>query len=123
VLNKIDSITVEELTLLDRVPHYVMISAKDRWGLDDLLEKMWQYMSLVRVYTKPKGQMPDYTAPVICQYEKRCVEDLCNIIHKAYAKQLKYAWVWGSSVRHQPQRVGKDHLLEDEDVIQLVKRI
>ena len=38
VLNKIDSITIEELDLLDRVPHYAMISAKDKWGLDDLLE-------------------------------------------------------------------------------------
>ena len=123
VLNKIDSITIEELDLLDRVPHYAMISAKDRWGLDDLLEKMWAYMSLVRVYTKPKGRVTDFNAPVICNSGKRSVEDLCDLIHKAYARQLKYAWVWGSSVRHQPQRVGKDHLLEDEDVIQLVKRI
>lgn len=37
-------------------------------------------------------------------------------------KQLKYAWVWGASVKHQPQRVGKDHCLEDEDIVQLVKR-
>jgi ribosome-interacting GTPase 1 len=29
VLNKIDSISIEELDLLDRVPHYVPISAKD----------------------------------------------------------------------------------------------
>jgi ribosome-interacting GTPase 1 len=29
--------------------------------------------------------------------------------------------VWGASVRHQPQRVGKDHVLEDEDVVQIVK--
>ncbi len=35
---------------------------------------------------------------------------------------LQYAWVWGASVKHQPQRVGKDHFLEDEDVVQLVKR-
>jgi uncharacterized protein len=34
----------------------------------------------------------------------------------------RYAWVWGSSVKHQPQRVGKDHGLEDEDVVQIVKR-
>jgi small GTP-binding protein len=123
VLNKIDMITIEELDILDRVPHYSMISAKDEWGLDDLLEKMWTYLDMVRVYTKPKGQVPDYASPVILTRDKRSVEDFCNRIHKGILKQLKYAWVWGASVRHQPQRVGKDHLMEDEDVIQLIKRI
>ena len=32
------------------------------------------------------------------------------------------ALVWGSSVKHNPQKVGKDHTLEDEDVIQIVKK-
>lgn len=65
VLNKIDSITIEELDLLDRVPHYVPISAKDEWNLDELMAKIWEYLSLIRIYTKPKGQIPDYESPVI----------------------------------------------------------
>lgn len=32
------------------------------------------------------------------------------------------AWVWGSSVKHNPQKVGIDHILEDEDVVQVVKK-
>ena len=51
------------------------------------------------------------------------VEQFCNRIHKGLMEQFKYAWVWGSSVRHQPQRVGKDHVLHDEDVIQMVKKV
>lgn len=47
VLNMIDRITIEELELLDQVPHYVMISAGHGWGLDDLLEKMWEYLGMV----------------------------------------------------------------------------
>ena len=27
------------------------------------------------------------------------------------------------SVKQQPQRVGKDHVLEDEDVVQIVKKV
>lgn len=122
VMNKIDSITIEELDLLDKVPHYVMISARDGWGLDDLLEKMWDYLGMVRIYTKPRGQIPDYNAPVILQSETRKVEEFCNRIHKGILKTFSYAWVWGASVKHQPQRVGKDHVLEDEDVIQIVKK-
>jgi hypothetical protein len=32
------------------------------------------------------------------------------------------ALVWGSSVKHNPQKVGKEHKLNDEDVVQIVKR-
>ena len=33
------------------------------------------------------------------------------------------ALVWGSSVKHQPQKVGKDHVVCDEDVVQIVKKV
>ena len=42
VLNKIDAITVEELELLDKVPHYVPISANKEWNFEELLEKIWE---------------------------------------------------------------------------------
>ena len=37
-------------------------------------------------------------------------------------KDFKYALVWGKSVKHFPQKVGKDHHLMDEDIVQIVKR-
>ena len=33
------------------------------------------------------------------------------------------ALVWGSSVKHNPQKVGKEHILNDEDVVQVVKKL
>ena len=50
MLNKIDAITIEELDLLDQIPHYVPVSAHLEWNLDALLEKSWDYLSLIRVY-------------------------------------------------------------------------
>jgi ribosome-interacting GTPase 1 len=44
-------------------------------------------------------------------------------IHKTMIKQFKYALVWGSSAKHRPQRVGKDHLLQDEDIVQIIKKV
>merc|ERR1712130_27699 len=122
VLNKIDSISMEELDLLDRMPHYVPISAHSEWNFDSLLEKAWEYLDLVRIYTKPKGQIPDYNHPVIMQRDRSTVEDFCNRIHNTLAKQMKYALVWGASAKHNPQKVGKDHQLVDEDIVQIVKR-
>jgi len=55
VLNKIDSISIEELDLIDKVPHYVPISAKDEWNFDELMAKIWDYLDLIRIYTKPSG--------------------------------------------------------------------
>lgn len=122
VLNKIDSITIQELDLLDRVPHYVPISAKDEWNFDELLEKIWEYAKMIRIYTKPKGQIPDYSSPVVLHATNPSIADFCDRIHKGLLRNLKYAWVWGTSVKHQPQKIGKEHLLNDEDVVQLVKR-
>jgi small GTP-binding protein len=123
VLNKIDAITIEELDLLDQIPHYVPVSAHLEWNLDELLEKIWEYLNLIRIYTKPRGQIPDYTAPVVMRATNATVENFCNRIHKGIMKQFKYALVWGSSVKHNPQRVGKDHVLNDEDIVQIIKRI
>ncbi|TGZ60981.1 hypothetical protein CRM22_008232 [Opisthorchis felineus] len=123
VLNKIDQISIEELDIICRIPHCVPISAHHKWNFDDLLEMMWDYLNLIRIYTKPKGQLPDYSAPVILRSLSHTVEDFCNKLHRSIIKEFKYAYVWGASVKHQPQRVGKDHVLMDEDVVQIVKKI
>jgi ribosome-interacting GTPase 1 len=122
VLNKIDSITIEELDLIDQLPHNVPISAKDDWNFEDMLDLIWQYARMLRVYTKPKGQIPDYTAPVVLHADKPSMEFFCNRIHRGILANFNYAWVWGTSVRHQPMKVGRAHILEDEDVVQIVKK-
>lgn len=81
-LNKIDDITIEELDILDSIPHYVPVSAKDEWNFDELYEKMWEYLDLIRVYTKPKGKMPDYNDPVVLSHKRCTVGDFCLRLHK-----------------------------------------
>ena len=123
LLNKIDQISIEELDIIYKIPHCVPISAHHKWNFDDLLEKMWDYLKLVRIYTKPKGQLPDYSSPVVLSSDHRSVEDFCNKLHRTIIKEFKYGLVWGSSVKHQPQKVGKDHIVCDEDVVQIVKKV
>ncbi|OLL24003.1 putative GTP-binding protein [Neolecta irregularis DAH-3] len=122
VLNKIDQISIEELDLIYRIPHAVPVSANHEWNFDELLERMWTYLNLTRVYTKPKGRLPDYDDPVILRQDACTVEDFCNHIHKSIMKQFKHAYVWGSSVKHNPQRVSRNHILADEDVVTIVKK-
>ena len=50
VLNKIDRITVQELDILDRIPHVVPICAFHEWNFDELLDTIWKYLDMNRVY-------------------------------------------------------------------------
>ncbi len=47
---------------------------------------------------------------------------LCRL-HASNISCYRYALVWGASAKHTPQRCGKDHTLEDEDVIQIVSSL
>lgn len=87
------------------------------------MDKIWEYLDLIRIYTKPKGQIPDYDAPVIVPRMQSTIEGFCGRIHKGLIKEFKYALCWGLSVKHNPQKVGKDHQLYDEDVVQIIKKI
>ncbi|KAG9154952.1 hypothetical protein Leryth_012149 [Lithospermum erythrorhizon] len=47
-------------------------------------------MGLVRVYTKPQGQQPDFTDPVVLSVDRGgcTVEDFCNLIHRSLIPKL-----------------------------------
>lgn len=122
-VNKIDQITLEELNVLDRLPHYCPVCAYHEWNLDGLIEMIWEYLDLTRVYTKPKGKLPDYSDPVVMSAKRCTIEAFCNKLHKTLIRDFKYALVWGSSAKHRPQKVGKEHELQDEDIVQIVKKI
>ena len=59
VLNKIDQLTIEELDIIDQLPHHVPISAAQEWNLDELMESIWEYTRMIRIYTKVSN---DYTS-------------------------------------------------------------
>ncbi|PWA65284.1 GTP1/OBG, conserved site-containing protein [Artemisia annua] len=124
VYNKIDVVGIDDVDKLARQPNSIVISCNLKLNLDRLLAKMWEAMGLVRVYTKPQGQQPDFGDPVVLSTDRGgcSVEDFCNQIHRSLVKEVKYVLVWGSSARHSPQHCGLSHVLQDEDVVQIVKK-
>lgn len=52
VFNKIDTISIEELDKLSKEPHSIGISCNLNLGTEFFLEKLWDYLALVRIYTK-----------------------------------------------------------------------
>ena len=43
--------------MLDRLPHVCPVCAYHEWNLDGLVEMAWEYLDLIRVYTKPKARL------------------------------------------------------------------
>jgi ribosome-interacting GTPase 1 len=70
---------------------------------------------------KPKGGAIDYKEPLIIRNSSK-IGDVCNKLHRKMKKEFRYALVWGKSVKYDGQRVGIDHILQDEDVLTIIKR-
>jgi len=128
--NKIDTITIEEVDQLARQPHSIVSSVNKKWNIgepleDDLVkQKMWEYLGLTRVYTKRKGSPPDLEEPVVLSEIRKgiSVKSLCANISTQMLRDFNYALVWGTSAVHAPQRCGLSHILDDEDVVQIVTK-
>jgi len=122
VYNKIDMCSIEHVDQLARRPSAVTISCNLELGLEYLLEQIWFSLGLVRVYTKKKGHAPSFDSPIVLTEGRGgvSVENACAQIHKELVENFKYAMVWGTSTKYNPQRCGLSHLLEDEDVLQIV---
>ncbi|KAJ0400230.1 hypothetical protein P43SY_006194 [Pythium insidiosum] len=94
----------------------------DTLNFDTLLAKMWDYMGLTRVYTKRRGEAPQFEEPVVLSSQRKgtTISSACISISKDMLDNFNYALVWGTSTKYNPQRVGREHVLEDEDVLQVV---
>lgn len=105
------------LELVDPGLPILEVSAREARGMEPLKEQIFRMLHIIRVYPKPPGKQPDMDNPVILR-KGSTVEDLAEEIHKDFVEKLKYARVWGSA-KFQGQRVFKDHVLEDGDIVEL----
>ena len=121
VFNKMDAADRESLTILEkflednRIP-FVEISAENGLGITMLKEIIFKKLGLIRIYTQKDGIKAE--KPIVV--ERGCtVKEVARIIHRELAERMRYARVWGKSVKIQGQQVGPEHVLEDGDVIEI----
>jgi uncharacterized protein len=124
VYNKIDTLSIDEVDELARKPDSVVISVHMKLNLECMLLRMWQYLSLCRIYTKRRGVQPDLEEPIVLTSKRHGldVKAACKSISRELLDVFNFALVWGRSAKHTPQRVGLNHILQDEDVIQIVPK-
>lgn len=121
VYNKIDALIIEEVDKLARRPDSLVISCEQDLNLDYFVEQIWEYLGLLRIYTKKRGELPDLENGLIVRAGST-LEHVCHLVHRDLAGQFKYSLVWGCSAKHQPQKVGLTHRVQDEDIVQIVKK-
>ncbi|KAI4208023.1 MAG: hypothetical protein LQ346_000187 [Caloplaca aetnensis] len=121
VYNKIDSVSLDFLDKLAREPDTVVMSCELDLGIQDVVERCWYELQLLRIYTKRKGEEPDFSEALIVR-NNSSIEDVCDQVHRTLKDNFKYAMVWGASARHVPQRVGLSHTVADEDVVSIVAK-
>ncbi|KAL8908445.1 MAG: hypothetical protein Q9171_005464 [Xanthocarpia ochracea] len=121
VYNKIDSVSLDFLDKLAREPDTVVMSCELDLGIQDVVERCWHELQLLRIYTKRKGEVPDFSEALIVRNHSS-IEDVCDQVHRTLKETFKYAMVWGASARHVPQRVGLSHMVADEDVVSIVAK-
>lgn len=101
--------------------HTVVMSCELDLGITDVVDRAWQELNLMRIYTKRRGVQPNFSEALIVRQDAT-VEDVCDQVHRSLKESFKYALVWGASARHVPQRVGLGHVVADEDVISIVTK-
>jgi small GTP-binding protein len=122
ILNKIDLVSPKYVAEArkrmgeDLVP----ISADRNLNLNELEEVIYDRLRVIKVYLKPRNGSPDFKDPLIVTAGST-ISDLCKKIHRKFAGEAKYALVSGTSVRFSPQRVGMDHVVQDRDIVTIVK--
>lgn len=119
VYNKIDTVSMPAVDIFAHRELSCVISISMGLGIETLKEAIWSALDIVRVYTKPRSDKPDLDEPMFFRRGTK-VKDVILGIHKDLLSKFKYALVWGTSAKHGGQRVGLEHVLEDEDVIQVV---
>lgn len=95
----------------------VAASAADDDLLAELEEAVFVAMRCTRVYLKAPGGKPDYKSPLIVETGSS-LEEAAHSLHKDWGRKLKYALLWGSG-KFDGQRVGREYVLRDEDVVEL----
>ncbi|KAG2160728.1 MAG: Uncharacterized protein AUREO_005660 [Aureobasidium pullulans] len=119
VYNKVDVIGLDHMDMLAREPNTVIMSCELDLGVRDVVDRCWEELRLIRVYTKRQGIDPDFSEALIVRGNST-IEDVCDAIHRNLKESFKYALVWGASAKHIPQRVGLGHVVCDEDVVSIV---
>jgi len=122
LVNKADDESLDEdyeifCELLEEPWPVLPASATTGRHLDRLKQAVFDRLEIIRVYARPPGRDPDLSAPFVLR-KGGTVEAFAAAVHQDFVQKLTTARVWGSAA-FGGQMVGRDHVLQDGDVVEL----
>ncbi|MCK5793929.1 MAG: 50S ribosome-binding GTPase [Anaerolineales bacterium] len=123
VVNKFDSEEYEEhyqifKELLGQEHPMVPVSVQTGHNIETLKRTIFEKLGVIRVYSKAPGKDVDKSAPFVVDQGIQ-LGDFAGKVHKDFQEKLKSAKIWGTSADFPGQMVSRDHVLEDEDIVEL----
>ena len=94
------------------------VSILDDRSLDALRAAIWRLTGLIRIQLRVNGETADEP---LAMRPPTSVEAVADAVHHDLAASFVGARVWGASARFEGQRVGRDHLVEDGDVVEILR--
>ncbi len=122
VINKID--LADEYALRackEKFPDAILVSADKKVHIEELKDRLFEKLGFIRIFMKPQGKAADLEEAMIIRYGAT-IGDVCDKLHRDFRKRFRYAQIWGTSAKHEGQRAGLDHTMDDNDILTLVLR-
>jgi small GTP-binding protein len=93
------------------------VSVLDERSLDALRAAIWRLTGLIRVQLRANGVT---ASEPLALHPPATVETIAEWVHHDLAAAFSGARVWGPSARFDGQRVGRDHVVADGDIVEIV---
>jgi len=124
-INKIDIATDEQINASQKsLPEgwpVMKISAYKGTGLESMKDFIYDHLGFMSIFLKPQGQEADMIEPLVVKIGST-VRDVCVTLHRDFVRNFRYARVLGPSAKFDWQRVGLDHVLNDQDILSILIR-
>ncbi len=94
------------------------VSILDDASLEALRAGIWQLTGLIRVRLRVNGETAEEP---LAMRPPVTVEAVADAVHHDLAAAFVGARIWGASARFDGQRVGRDHIVADDDVVEILR--
>jgi small GTP-binding protein len=85
--------------------------------IEEFKRVVYDFLGVVRVYTKAPGRKPDFSDPYVVA-RGSTVLDVAEKVHRDFVEQLKYARIWGEG-KADGIMVPRDFVIAEGDVLEL----
>ncbi|MET0831363.1 MAG: TGS domain-containing protein, partial [Acidimicrobiia bacterium] len=119
-LTKADEVAPERIDELRRSVdlEVVAVSILDDASLDELRQAIWRLTGLIRVWLHHDGEVDPRPQPM---HAGATVADVADRVHHELGATAPGARIWGVSARFDGQRVGRDHVVQDGDTVEVLR--